>query len=131
MRECIFCKIVRGKIPCYKIYEDSKFLAFLDVYPYVSGHTLVIPKKHYSLVWDVEDYEEYMLLVREIVRKFQKISKNEMVYQTIFGEEVPHAHIHVLPVFKKEEIKAAFEGIKRKGKLEINEAKKWQKKLAF
>ncbi len=131
MEECIFCKIVKGEIPCYKIYEDKQFLAFLDIFPYVSGHTLVIPKKHYPLVWDVEEYEEYMLVVKKIVKKFQEVSGNRMVYQTIFGEEVAHAHIHILPIFDQKEMWHALGGLKRMGKIDENEAENWQKKLAL
>ena len=63
MTDCIFCKIVNRELPCYKIYEDESFLVFLDIFPYVEGHVLVIPKKHYRWVWDVENVGEYFEIV--------------------------------------------------------------------
>ena len=63
MENCIFCKIVSGEIPSYKVYEDNEFMAFLDVRPLNLGHTLVIPKKHYRWVWDVPNIGEYYEVV--------------------------------------------------------------------
>jgi histidine triad (HIT) family protein len=95
--DCIFCKIVKGEIPCYKIYEDEKFLAFLDVAPFTEGHTLVIPKKHYRWVWDVPNLEKYILVVKKIVNHYQKVFKDEFVGSVVWGMLVPHAHIQILP----------------------------------
>ena len=63
---CIFCKIVSGDIPSYKIYEDDEYLAFLDIAPFADGHTLVIPKKHYQFVWDVEEVGKYIEVAQKI-----------------------------------------------------------------
>ena len=128
---CIFCQIVKGKIPCYKIYEDGDYLAFLDIEPYVTGHTMVIPKKHYRWVWDVKDFDKYMGRVRKIVKHFQEIEGKEMVYATIFGEEVAHAHVHIIPGFDNRELGNAFRGVRRMGRLNEEEAKKIIKRYGF
>lgn len=99
---CIFCQIVEGKLPCYKVYEDDEFLAFLDIYPKVLGHTLVIPKKHYRWVYDVENFEKYWGVVLKITQAMKaKLNPYFITYVT-HGLEVPHAHIHILPRDKKE-----------------------------
>jgi len=74
MDNCIFCKIVKGDIPCYKIYENDKFLAFLDISEFTPGHTLVIPKKHYRFIWDVEDIEEYASVIKKICNQICRYS---------------------------------------------------------
>lgn len=97
MIECIFCKIAKGEIPCYKIYEDKDFLAFLDIAPFTEGHTLVIPKKHYHWVWDVPNIGEYFKVVQKITKHFQKSFGDEFVASVIWGMDVPHAHVQILP----------------------------------
>ncbi len=99
MNDCIFCKIVRREIPSFKIFEDDNYLAFLDVYPFVEAHTLVIPKKHYDLVWDLPEIEvgEYFKVCKKIANHYQNVSGNKFVYSFIHGEGVSHAHIHIVP----------------------------------
>ncbi len=97
MDDCIFCKIVKGEIPSYKIYEDSEFLAFLDIFPATEGYTLVIPKKHYRWVWDVENIAGYFQVCQKVAKHFQKITKKDGVYSMILGEEVPHSHVRLIP----------------------------------
>lgn len=97
MKDCVFCKIVRGEIPAYKIYEDKDFLAFLDITPFVDGHTLVIPKKHYRWVWDMPNIGEFFSIVQKIVRHYQKVLGEKFVASLIWGTDVPHAHVQVLP----------------------------------
>jgi histidine triad (HIT) family protein len=97
MNDCIFCKIVKGEIPSYKIYEDDEYLAFLDIFPAVEGYTLVIPKKHYRWVWDVENIGRYFDVCQKISKHFQKVTKDEKIFSMIIGEEVPHAHIRIIP----------------------------------
>ena len=97
MSDCIFCKIVAGEIPSYKIYEDADYLAFLDLSQICDGHTLVIPKKHYRWVWEVEDVGGYYQVVARVAKHFQQVTNNESVVSAVFGEQVPHAHIHLLP----------------------------------
>jgi histidine triad (HIT) family protein len=97
MENCIFCKIVAGNLPCYKVYEDDQFLAFLDIYPRVEGHTLVIPKKHYRFVYDVPNFDRYWLAALKITKAMQKVLNPYFITYVTHGLEVPHAHIHILP----------------------------------
>ena len=100
MENCIFCKIVKGEIPCYNVFEDKKFLAFLDINPRNPGHTLVIPKKHFRWVWDVPNLGEYFEVTGKIANAIRKALKTEWVVSLILGEEVPHAHIWLVPRFE-------------------------------
>ncbi len=102
MEDCIFCKIVKGEIPCHKIYENSEFLSFLDINPLNPGHTLVIPKKHYRLVWDVPNGKEYFEVVKKIAKVLQKSMKTEWVFCAVAGTEIPHSHIHLIPRFEND-----------------------------
>lgn len=97
MEDCIFCKIANKKLPCNLIYEDKEYLAFLDIFPRVKGHTLVIPKKHYRYVYDVDKFGEYWEVVKKIAIKIKKNLASEFVTFLTIGNEVPHAHIHILP----------------------------------
>jgi len=100
MADCIFCKIVKNEIPCYKIYEDKEFLAFLDINPRNPGHTLIIPKEHYRWVWDVPDIGFYYKIVGKIANAIKKALKTDFVVSLVIGEEVPHAHVWLVPRFK-------------------------------
>lgn len=95
--DCVFCKIVKGEIPSHKIYEDDNFLAFLDINPLSPGHALIIPKKHYRFVWDVENVGPYFEVVKKIALAQKKAFDQEFILSRIIGEEVPHAHILVFP----------------------------------
>ena len=97
MENCIFCKIVAGEIPSTKVYEDSEFLAFLDIRPRAPGHTLVIPKEHYRWVWEVPNIGRYFEVARDIARAIQKAFGTDMVHSKVEGEEVHHAHIWLYP----------------------------------
>lgn len=97
MNECIFCKIVAGKIPSYKIYEDENFFAFLDTKPLNPGHTLIIPKEHFRWVWDVPDIGQYFEAVRKIAQAIRKALVTEYVVSLVFGQEVLHAHVWLVP----------------------------------
>ena len=99
MEECIFCKIAKGEIPSYKVYEDENFLAFLDINPLNPGHTLVIPKKHYRWVWDVDDAGELFEVAKKIANKIKKMSNTDLVVCGSVGKDVHHAHIHLIPRF--------------------------------
>lgn len=94
---CIFCKIVAGEIPSYKVYEDDNFLAFLDINPRAPGHVQVIPKDHHRWVWDVTNTSEYFEVVKKIAQAEQKAFNTEHVHSKIDGADVPHAHIWVFP----------------------------------
>ncbi len=102
--DCIFCKIVRSEVPSYKVYEDEKFLAFLDINPAGPGHTQVIPKEHYRFVWDLPtgrqaspNIGEYFEIVKKIALAQKKAFNADIVRSQVYGEEVPHAHIWVWP----------------------------------
>ena len=100
--DCIFCKIIKKEIPSYKVYEDENFFAFLDIRPLNPGHTLVIPKKHCRWVWDVEDIGEYYKVVGKIANAIKKAFKTDYVVSLVFGEEVEHAHIWLVPRFEND-----------------------------
>jgi histidine triad (HIT) family protein len=97
MKDCIFCKIVAGEIPSYKIYEDEKYLAFLDVLPKTSYQMLVIPKVHVRWVWDVPNLGEYYEVVGRVARHIREVSGGKPVRQMVYGFQVPHAHIQIRP----------------------------------
>ncbi|MCF2516435.1 HIT family protein [Dyadobacter sp. CY351] len=96
----IFSKIVRGEIPSHKIAETDHFLAFLDAFPIAAGHTLVIPKREVDYVFDLNDqeYSELFLFAKSIVPALQKAVPCLRIGLTVIGLEVPHTHIHLLPL---------------------------------
>ncbi len=96
---CVFCKIVKGEIPAFKVYESEKALAFLDITPYGKGHTLIIPKKHSRWIWDMpqEEYSNFMLEIKKVAETLKKAFKTDCVQQVIAGFGVPHTHIHLFP----------------------------------
>lgn len=94
---CIFCKIVKGEMSSYKVYEDDSFIAFMDIFPRTKGHVLVIPKEHYRWVYDVPQFGEYFEVAKKVGKKAQKAVKADFISFVTVGNEVPHAHIHVLP----------------------------------
>ncbi|MBS3145838.1 HIT family protein [Candidatus Woesearchaeota archaeon] len=100
MEKCIFCNIAKKEIPSHQVYEDGKFLAFLDINPRNPGHTLVIPKKHYRWVWDVEDIGDYYNVIKKVANALKKAFNIELVVSLVLGEEVPHAHVWLVPRFK-------------------------------
>ncbi|MFC1625925.1 HIT family protein [Patescibacteria group bacterium] len=103
-KNCVFCKIVEGKIPCYKVYEDDNFMAFLDIKPISKGHVLVISKKHFRWVEDVEPFEEYWMIAKKITTGIKKALLSDHVNYVTFGEGVPHAHIHIVPRFTNDNL---------------------------
>lgn len=102
MNDCIFCKIVSHELPSYTVYEDDLFLGFLDVFPRVKGHTLLIPKKHYRWTYDVPEFGLYWEAVKKITDAMQTAMNPQFVTYVTHGLEVPHAHIHILPRKKGE-----------------------------
>jgi histidine triad (HIT) family protein len=97
--DCVFCKIIKGEIPCHKVYEDRDFFAFHDNSPLNKGHTLVIPKKHYRWVWDVPNIGEYYEVVGKIALAIKKAFSTDYVVSLVFGEGVAHAHVWLVPRF--------------------------------
>ena len=110
----IFTKIVKGEIPSYKIAENEEFLAFLDIMPLVEGHTLVIPKREVDFIFDLEAEEHKRLwdYAREVGKKLSKTYPDKRVVISVVGLEVPHAHIHLMPVTKMSEINFLNERLK-------------------
>ena len=96
----IFTRIIKGELPCYKIAENDKFLAFLDVNPLVKGHTLVIPKQEIDYIFDVEDslLSEMMIFSKQVALKIEKAIPCKRIGVAVIGLEVPHAHIHLVPM---------------------------------
>lgn len=99
MEESIFSKIIKGEIPCHKIYEDDNILAFLDIYPVQPGMTVVVPKKQVEFVWDLSDtdYTELMSATNKVAKNLRKLLKTKYVGVKIEGTEVPHAHVKLIP----------------------------------
>lgn len=97
MEDSLFTKIIKGEIPCHKVYEDDRTFAFLDIHPKTPGHTLVIPKKQVPFVWDLEDadYQALMATVKKVALRIREVFDPPFVGELIVGEDVPHAHIHV------------------------------------
>lgn len=96
----IFSKIVAGEIPCYKVAENEKFLAFLDINPLRIGHTLVIPKEEIDYIFDLPDglLQEMILFAKQIAEAIGKAIPCKKVGLAVIGLEVPHAHIHLVPI---------------------------------
>ena len=96
----IFTKIISGEIPSYKIAENDKFLAFLDVFPLVHGHVLVVPKKEIDYIFDIDDTDlsEMMIFAKGVAKALKKSVECKRIGVTVIGLEVPHAHIHLVPM---------------------------------
>jgi len=96
----VFSKIVRGDIPCYKVAENDEYLAFLDVNPLVKGHVLVVPKLEVDYIFDLEDsvLSGLILFSKEVAIKIKKVFPCEKIGVTVIGLEVPHAHVHLVPM---------------------------------
>ena len=96
----IFSKIIDGSIPCYKVAENEQFLAFLDIQPIVKGHVLVIPKVEVDFIFDLDDtiLSAMMVFAKEVALKMKKVLPCKKIGVTVIGLEVPHAHIHLIPI---------------------------------
>jgi len=129
MGECVFCKIVKGEIPCTKLYEDEQVLSFLDIMPASKGHALVIPKNHYATLLDMPHEE-----LKSVTETIQKVAAATMaalsgvegfnVLQSnnaVAGQIVPHVHFHIIPRQKDDKLNFAW----GQGKSEIAELKKY------
>ena len=99
----IFSRIVQGEIPCYKIAEDDRFFAVLDINPVAKGHTLVIPKRENDYIFDLEDDELGALTVfaKKVAKAIEKAVPCKRVGVAVIGLEVPHTHIHLIPISKE------------------------------
>ncbi len=96
----IFTRIINGEIPCHRIYEDDRVIAFLTIHPLNEGHTLVVPKKQVDQVWDLEaaDYDYLWAVTHKIAQHLRTVMAVDRVGVVVKGFEVPHAHIHLVPV---------------------------------
>jgi len=103
----IFTKIVNGEIPCYKVAEDDNFLAFLDVNPNAKGHTLCIPKQEIDKLFDLddEDYLGLMQFSKKVAIALEKTVPCKRIGMSVIGLEVPHAHVHLIPLNEMEDIR--------------------------
>jgi histidine triad (HIT) family protein len=103
----IFTKIVNGEIPCYKIAEEENFLAFLDVNPNAKGHTLCIPKQEINKIFDIEDdlYIGLMKFSKKIAIALEKTVPCKRIGMAVIGLEVPHAHVHLIPLNEMDEMR--------------------------
>ena len=100
MSDSIFTKIIKGEIPCYKIAEDDRFVAFLDVFPIKKGHTLVVPKVQIDYLFDLDDslLSDLMIFAKKVAQKMERAISCERIGIAVIGLEVPHAHIHLVPL---------------------------------
>jgi histidine triad (HIT) family protein len=110
----IFTRIIQGEIPSYKVAENAHCYAFLDIFPLQRGHVLVVSKKEVDLIFDLEDseYLELMSFSKKIAKAIQKAIPCERVGMTVIGLEVPHAHIHLVPINNVNDINFAKEKLK-------------------
>jgi len=102
----IFTKIVAGEIPSFSLAEDENYLAFLDAMPLVKGHTLIIPKKETDLIFDLEkeDFKNLWSFAQQVAKKMEKAFPDRRIAVAVVGLEVPHAHIHLIPIQKMEDM---------------------------
>lgn len=100
--DCIFCKIVKGHVPSYKVWEDENYLAFLDIFPIKTGHTMVIPKKHHPYIFEIPDEELQGLSIaaKKVAERLKKAFKPKTgkVGVIVYGLDVDHTHIHLVPL---------------------------------
>ncbi len=96
----VFTKIIRGEIPCHKIAEDERFLAFLDIQPTAIGHTLVVPKQEVDYIFDLDDdtYLALMAFSKKVGQAIERAIPCKRIGITVVGLEVPHAHVHLIPL---------------------------------
>ena len=119
MNDCLFCKIIKGDIPSYTVYEDDKVKAFLDVNPDVNGHTLIIPKKHYKDISDIDDTTLMHIMdvakyLRSLLETKLNIDGLTLVENNGDIQEVKHFHLHLKPYYKEEQVLLDVEDIYQK-----------------
>ena len=106
MSGSIFQKIIRREIPAYIVQESDKFIAFLDAFPLQRGHTLIVPKVEVDYIFDLEDkyLGEMMIFAKEVAQKIKRVIPCDRVGVAVIGLEVPHAHIHLVPINQMKDI---------------------------
>ncbi|MDR0866509.1 MAG: HIT family protein [Candidatus Symbiothrix sp.] len=102
----IFSKIIAGEIPSYKVAEDEHFFAFLDINPVTKGHVLVVPKKEVDYIFDLDDntLSDLMVFSKRVAKALKKVIDCKRIGVTVMGLEVPHAHIHLVPITHESDI---------------------------
>lgn len=130
MADSIFTKIIKGEIPCNKVYENEKTMAFLNIYPDQPGHTLVVPKKQVDHLWDLddEDYQAVMDAAKKVAQRIRQVLKPDRVGVKVAGEEVPHAHVHLIPFNTTKEFQETTPHV---GEPDYTALAEMAKKLAF
>lgn len=124
----IFTKIINGEIPCYKVAEDADFIAFLDISPLAKGHTLVVPKNEVDYIFDIEtdEYKRYWAFAQQVAIAVKKAVSCKKVGVAVIGLEVPHAHIHLIPMNQVSDMNFAMPKLK----LEANELQEIATRIA-
>ena len=124
----IFTRIVEGEIPCYKVAENEEFFAFLDINPVQKGHTLVIPKEEVDYLFDIDDEKlgRMMIFAKQVATQIKAKIECKRVAVVVLGLEVPHAHIHLIPITNESDV-----DFKHKEELSVDEFKQISSILAF
>lgn len=122
----IFSRIIKGEIPCYKIAENDKFFAFLDINPVQNGHTLVVPKREVDYIFKMDDAElaEMMVFAKKVAKAVEKAIPCTRIGVAVIGLEVPHTHIHLIPITNEGDMNFA-----KKHNLTEDEFKEIQRKI--
>lgn len=112
--DSIFTKIIKGDIPCYKVAEDDNFLAFLDINPLKEGHTLVVPKEQVDYLFDLNDetYQGLFAFAKKVAIAIKKVIACQRVGVAVIGLDVPHAHVHLVPISEAGDLQ--FSNVKQK-----------------
>ena len=102
----VFTKIINGEIPCYKVAEDDEFIAFFDINPNAKGHTLCVPKQEISYIFDMDDdhYLRLMTFSKRVAKALEKVVPCERIGVAVVGLEVPHVHVHLIPISEMKEM---------------------------
>ncbi|MFA5127535.1 MAG: HIT family protein [Patescibacteria group bacterium] len=131
MSDCIFCKIIAGEIPCHKVYEDENVLAFLDAFPHAKGHTVVVPKKHVSSIFDFDpdDRTNFSAGLSAAARRVNEAIKPDGMNIGVndrpsAGQVVPHVHWHIFPRFENDGGGSVHSIVKTKEKIDVSEVAK-------
>ena len=102
----VFTRIIKGEIPCYKVAEDDRFIAFLDIKPLKAGHTLVVPKQEVDYIFDLDDstLADLTLFSKRVAEGIKKVVDCKRIGMAVIGLEVPHAHVHLIPLDREMDI---------------------------
>lgn len=105
--DCIFCKIAKGNVPAEIVYEDDKVIAFLDINPVNLGHTLIIPKSHYTNILETPDgvVSDIFVKAKKLMVAIKKAAEADFVVLSVVGTDVPHLHLHLIPRYHKDGLK--------------------------